>query len=600
MGKNRIVGWLIITLLFLVWMTYNSRVQQEKLAEKRTADSILALSDTSQKRFKETTGEIPILKQPSILHSTAIQGDSANQALAGDSIEHIERQHLVFETNEFIIGFDNQCACITSIQVKSLKGKTDTTYPQIIPQDKGGALSISLGGIDFSNIVWKVKGNHYESTRLEEGQETLEFTHEVVPGKTISRIYTLYADSQKITHKFLPENAGTKYGLLWKAGMEETEEMPTGKGFGLNYSFFSEVTYHTLASIERKSFKEPEKINEDAGVIKWVGLRRKYVAALINFKRNTHNVIYATPLINKDEKNENAQHSYSLEILGNEWENGALDFDFYVLPLQHKSLISHGEGYEQILFSGWEWVKGDYWFVKLCGGILWLLNKFYSLIPNYGIAIILLTLLVRLILFPLTIAQTKSMSKMQAHSPAIKEIKEKNRGNPQKANKEVMEYYRTQGINPAAQMFGCFPMLLQFPVFIALFIVLGRALELKEAFFFAWISDLSRPDVLVEALKIPYLFPQGLTILPFFMAITMYFQTKATITDPNQKAMVYMMPVMMFFFSASFPSGLVLYWTISNVFTIVQTVLVKRKIPAPKIISLKKDGSPKFKKKKKR
>jgi YidC/Oxa1 family membrane protein insertase len=245
-------------------------------------------------------------------------------------------------------------------------------------------------------------------------------------------------------------------------------------------------------------------------------------------------------------------------------------------------MLAYGQGYEKIIFSGWEnFMRADIWYVKLCGFVLKLLNTFYKLIPNYGIAIIILTLLVRLVLLPLTIlpltmAQTKSMSGMQEHQPAIKEIKAKYRGNPQKANQEVMAYYKEKGVNPMGGMMGCVPMLLQFPVFIALFNVLGRALELKEAPFFLWISDLSRPDVLIAAIQIPWLFPAGITILPALMAITMYFQTKMTITDPNQKAMVYMMPVMMFFLSASFPSGLVLYWTVSNIFTIGQTVFLKK------------------------
>jgi YidC/Oxa1 family membrane protein insertase len=134
-----------------------------------------------------------------------------------------------------------------------------------------------------------------------------------------------------------------------------------------------------------------------------------------------------------------------------------------------------------------------------------------------------------------------------------------------------MEYYRQQGINPMAPVLGCFPLLLQMPVFISLFNVLGRAVELHEAPFFGWISDLSRPDVVWAGLKIPYLFPAGLTVLPFLMAGTMWVQMKMTIKDPNQKAMVWLMPVVMFVFSGSFPSGLVLYWSVSNIFTIGQT-----------------------------
>jgi YidC/Oxa1 family membrane protein insertase len=160
---------------------------------------------------------------------------------------------------------------------------------------------------------------------------------------------------------------------------------------------------------------------------------------------------------------------------------------------------------------------------------------------------------------------------MAAHAPAIQKIRERNKGNNQKASMEIMEYYKKEGINPMAQVMGCFPVLLQMPIFIALFNVLGRAVELKDAPFIGWITDLSYPDVVWAGLKVPYLFPMGLTILPFFMAATMWLQMKMSIKDPNQKMLVWMMPVMMFVFSCSFPSGLVLYWTVSNVFTIGQT-----------------------------
>jgi len=118
---------------------------------------------------------------------------------------------------------------------------------------------------------------------------------------------------------------------------------------------------------------------------------------------------------------------------------------------------------------------------------------------------------------------------------------------------------------------------LQMPIFIGLFVVLGRAIELREAPFFGWISDLSKSDVIWSGISIPYIMPEGIAILPFLMVVSTYFQTKQTITDPNQKMMVWMMPAMMFVFSAVMPSGLVLYWTISNLWGIAQYFVINRK-----------------------
>jgi YidC/Oxa1 family membrane protein insertase len=192
------------------------------------------------------------------------------------------------------------------------------------------------------------------------------------------------------------------------------------------------------------------------------------------------------------------------------------------------------------------------------------------------VAIILLTLAVKFITFPLTIKQLRTTREMQRHKPAIDEINLRNRANPAKKQAELMEYYKKNNVNPFGAVFGCLPMFLQMPVFISLFVVLGRAVELRYAPFVGWITDLSSPDVILAAVKIPVIFPQGLTILPFLMTATTYFQTKQTITDPNQKMMIYLMPGMMFLFSSVMPSGLILYWIVSNLFSIVQFMIMNR------------------------
>jgi YidC/Oxa1 family membrane protein insertase len=175
------------------------------------------------------------------------------------------------------------------------------------------------------------------------------------------------------------------------------------------------------------------------------------------------------------------------------------------------------------------------------------------------------------------------MKKMQAHKPAIDAINKKWKENPQRKNQEIMAYYKKAGINPLAPVAGCLPMFLQMPIFISLFVVLGRAMELRQAPFMLWIQDLSRPDVITEVIKIPYIMPYGLSLLPFIMALTTFFQSKQSMTDPNMKQMLYIMPIMMFMFSGIMPSGLVLYWIVSNVFTIVQFKIInKNRLPAVK------------------
>ncbi len=206
--------------------------------------------------------------------------------------------------------------------------------------------------------------------------------------------------------------------------------------------------------------------------------------------------------------------------------------------------------------------------------LLWTLNVFYGILGNYGVAIILLTLLVRILFWPLTHKSTESMKRMQELQPQIKAIQEKYKNNPQRAQQEVMQFYKENKVNP---MGGCIPMFVQIPVFIALYTVLRNAIELRFAGFL-WIADLSHPENLLAG-KIPFV--GSLNILPLVMSVSMIWQQKLTSPgtaatpeqQQQQKMMMFMMPIMMLFFFYSMPSGLVLYWTTSNLLMIAQTAI---------------------------
>jgi YidC/Oxa1 family membrane protein insertase len=532
--------------------------------------------------------------QQQIAAGTARPADTVEgtpESAAGADVPDVQLplKEIMVETNKFAVTLSTMGGCITEVVLKDLKSKNDTAYPSLLNPDRGGALTLELGNRDLSQIIWATADTSASSINVSSQPYEITFSTELRPGLEVARTYTFYPDSNLIKHDFSHEKLNTSYALNWTSGMREPEKMPEGRGWGLTFSFFSEVILNDGAEVMRKIVKKKTTYNENSGIIKWVGLRRKYVAMLMNFNKSLTSQVIARPILEGEEKN-GRTHTYELTVKSQNLEDNALDFDFVILPLRYNKILSYDKGYEKIIFTGWSWMGADVWYVWLCGFILNLLNKFFSLVPNYGIAIILLTLLVRTVLMPLTIPQTRSMSKMQEHTPAVNEIKAKFKGNPGRANKEVMDYYRSVGVNPMAPMVGCLPVLLQFPVFIGLYNVFSRAVELKEAPFFAWVSDLSRPDVLIESIKIPYLFPAGLTILPLIMAVTFYFQMKITITDPRQKMMVYMMPGMMLFISASFPSGLVLYWTVSNFCSIGQTVLLKKFKSAPKVAPPKKEA----------
>ncbi|MDO4527226.1 MAG: membrane protein insertase YidC [bacterium] len=207
------------------------------------------------------------------------------------------------------------------------------------------------------------------------------------------------------------------------------------------------------------------------------------------------------------------------------------------------------------------------WFSKL---LLKGMNFFYSLIPNYGVAIILLTILVRLIFWPLTRKSTLAMRKMSAIQPEIKEIQQKFKGNPQKIQQETFMLYRKYKVNPLA---SCLPMLIQIPIFIAFFTMLRSISELRFAGFL-WISDLSQPENLFAGVL-----PIAINILPILTAVTMALQTHMSpgAGDPSQKKMMtWMMPIMMLFFFYNMSSALCLYWTVSQVLSIAQMWWMRR------------------------
>ena len=242
---------------------------------------------------------------------------------------------------------------------------------------------------------------------------------------------------------------------------------------------------------------------------------------------------------------------------------------FYVGP--KKQALLWDLGMRDVMEYGmWRW---------LCYPLVWTLNACHALYPSFGIAIILLTIVVRLVFWPLTHKSTVGMRKMQEIQPKLKALQAKFKGNPQRLQQETWQLYRTEKVNP---MSSCLPMLVQIPVFIALFNVLRASVELRYAPFL-WIADLSEPEGLFAS-WFPF---GGLNILPILMAATMALQswlTPSTGDKNQQRMMMVMMPLMMLFMFYSFPAALSLYWTLSQVFSIVQMWYIRKKYgtPAPK------------------
>lgn len=239
-------------------------------------------------------------------------------------------------------------------------------------------------------------------------------------------------------------------------------------------------------------------------------------------------------------------------------ETRALDATLYVGPQLEKVL--------EVLAPGLELVKDYGWLTILAKPLYWLLEKIHGFVGNWGWAIVLLVVLLKAAFYWLNASAYRSMAKMKAVNPRIMEMRERLKSNPQQMQQEMMKIYREEKVNPLG---GCFPILIQIPVFIALYWVLMASVEMRNSPWIGWIVDLSSPD--------PYY------ILPLIMAITTIFQTALNPLppDPLQAKLMWMMPVVfsvMFFF---FPSGLVLYWITNNILTIAQQAYINHKMGVP-------------------
>jgi YidC/Oxa1 family membrane protein insertase len=211
----------------------------------------------------------------------------------------------------------------------------------------------------------------------------------------------------------------------------------------------------------------------------------------------------------------------------------------------------------------------------------WFLMIFYKVIPNYGVAIILLTILVKAIMFPLTKKSSEATLRMQSLSPKIKEIQDKYKDNPQKMNVEMSAFYKKEGYNPIS---GCLPMLIQMPLFFAMYNLFNTHFDLRGALFIpGWIPDLSLPESIwsFAPLRLPFLGWSNLRALPFIYVASQLLYGKFTQTPDQQgnaqmKMMLYVMPIMFFFILYDVPSGLLVYWIMSNVLTLIQQVTINK------------------------
>lgn len=613
MNKNSLIGSILIAAIVIWWMTMssnNAKQQAEAQAKEKeaaaameaaradSADQLVLddktpelkaapvlgddnLDERRETRDESESGKVVVADSAKVA-SAAADSVVADSAQAAEAPKVVEPRTVTVETDKFIMTLSNKGARVQSVIVKALPDSAGN-FPEIIQDTALGALDLKLGKADLTEALFDL-GDTPEKIKVE-NDVTVQFTFTDASGKQVIRSYgfTKAGVAVRQVNRFVGFKPAD-YELSWKGGMKETEVMPKGKSFGGASYFFSEVIFKNSEITERETFSDA--MTFDNANYYWVGMRRKYVALSVQFDKPVPVKVNAKHIDVATEGNPDPG-TYSLTIADG-IRGDSLAYNFMVLPLQWDEVEALDQGYEKIIVTGSKWFPGSsVWFVWICKWLLKLLKFFYSIIPNYGVAIILVTFIVRAFTTPFTVKQLKSTRAMSKLKPQLDEINVKYRSDPQKKQAAIMELYAKNGVNPLASCTGgCLPMLIQMPIFMGLFFVLGRAIELRGMPAFLWITDLSKSDVVWSGFSIPFVMPAGLAILPWIMVVTTYFQTKVTMSgsagmDPaQQKMMTWMMPAMMFFFSAVMPSGLVLYWIVSNFWSIAQYKFINRGVMA--------------------
>lgn len=309
-----------------------------------------------------------------------------------------------------------------------------------------------------------------------------------------------------------------------------------------------------------------DSIREVAPSIIWGSVKNQFFASVLT-PSEPATAIIATPVnvgMASGDKDLNEGLTGSLEIqLGqlNPSEERVLGLELYVGPKEFTRLDQLGEHQDLVMQFGFFGIISKF--------LLLIMTAVHKVIPNWGLTIIAVTIIIKLLLWPLTAVQIRSSKRMAKIQEPLKAIKEKYKNNPQKIQTETMKLFKANKVNPAG---GCLPLLVQLPIFLGLYFMLRTSSELRFASFL-WIKDLSVPDTVAFIAGFP------VNILPLLMAVSMFFQMKFTpspMTDNTQKKIFQAMPFIFLIFCYNFPAGLVLYWTVQNLLTIVQQMITSR------------------------
>ena len=401
-------------------------------------------------------------------------------------------------------------------------------------------------------------------------------------GLLVRKIYTLRPGNYVVDVRYeLPSGGPMLRGarFAWRRGIAVTEHETKAMMQRGSFRAFVQVgeEFHAVSQLNLTKGKGEESYR---GSVRYAGVQNKYFSILGFLPDNGGSAVDGRVKLGGDR--ETGHQSWDLEVPARPGAGGAsAAVSLYLGPNDYRRLRALGHDLEKIVNLGWKWIQ------PISELVLRLMNWLHGFIPNYGWVIVIISILSKLVFWPLTAKGTKAMKQMQDSQarlkPKLDALKKKHSGDPQRYNQEMMKLYKEEGVNPLAGMSGCMPMLVQMPVFIALYQVLYNMVDLRMAPWLGWINDLSQPDALfVLPFSLPLL-GNLFNLLPLLMAAVTWWQTKLTPTSGaggQMAAMNTIMPVMMLFFLYNMPSGLVIYWTINTAVTALQTWRIHKSAPA--------------------
>ena len=456
---------------------------------------------------------------------------------------------------------------ISSFEIKDHL-KNDSTYVNL--SSKNNKDNLLIGFKNFSGESVSVKSGWVQQFKGDnfyiENSKTLIYTNNLGGGK-ITKALTFHPDRFVIDidtdiTEIANNTLNNTYTLGWVGGLPPTEKDSISES-----TYFNSYLYQGNELVDIKVGEGEDFSNDYKGQTDWVATRSKYfIASLIDDSGEQ----FIGSTISASYVNEELYNIYtSLE------SNKIANVSLYLGPLEYDRVKRLAINLESVMDFGWAVVR------PISKGVLWVLKTMHGFIPNYGVILIVFSVLIKLIVYPLTKKSYQSTQAMQAIQPEITALKEKYKNNPTKLNTATMELYKKKGVNPLGT---CFPMLLQMPLLFALFTVFRSTIELRGEPFIFWIKDLSAPDIIFYLpFKIP-IYGDYVCALPILMALSMFAQQKmmspqaATgAQQQQQKIMQYFMMGFFFLLFNSFPSGLNLYYTLFNVLTIAQQKLTENK-----------------------